>query len=807
MKKKLTYISLFSSAGIGCFGFKEEKFDCIATIEIIKRRLEIQKINNKCKYESGYINDDITLESTKSKIKNEINFWYENENINELDVLIATPPCQGMSTANSKKNNKDIIRNSLVVESIKLINELKPNFFILENVPAFMKTDCISENKKYKIGEYIYKKLSSNYSIYHNVINFKDYGVPSSRKRCLVIGVKNNLSNFVTPIELFPNYEPKQKTLRDTIFDLPRLKNMGEISNNDILHFFRKYDEKMRNWITNLSPGMSAYENIDKNNIPHKVINGEIILNKNKMGGKYKRQEWDIVAPCIHTRNDQLASQNTIHPEDDRVFSIRELMIFMTIPSTFKWFKESLDDLNKLPLIEKRNFLKTHEINIRQVIGEAVPTLIFKKIAKNIKNFINNIDEIKLIEQLELNNPNKLKNEAFYTNKFIVNEIIKKIPDFSNKDEINILEPSVGLGSFIFLLFKKYEKIKKVNLDVIDIDSKTLDNLKSILKGKIPNNFNIKYFNDDFLLRKIDKKYDLVIGNPPFKKITGLNYIREISNIFGKYNDKNIITYFLLKCKKISDNFSLVLPKNFLNAPQYNEIRNILSNLKIKQIFDFENLGFKDVVMETISIFVENVETRNNEVEIINIKNGQIIIQEKKYIFDNFYPNWIIYRNEKFDNICKKMKFDIFTVYRDRQITNKYLTKEKENSIQVLRSRNLSNDRKIISINNYDKYLSLKLLETEKFSSLKYLNDPNVFICPNFTNNIRVIKKPLNTLINGSLAIFKVNNEIKVKEKDLIFFSTNDFKEMYRIANNNLKNTLNLDKNSVFYFGINDYEL
>ena len=142
-----------------------------------------------------------------------------------------------------------------------------------------------------------------------------------------------------------------------------------------------------------------------------------------------------------------------------------------------------------------------------------------------------------------------------------------------------------------------------------------------------------------------------------------------------------MITYFLWKCKKISDNFSLVLPKNFLNAPQYNEIRNILSNLKIKQIFDFENLGFKDVVMETISIFVENVEVKNNEIEIINIKNGQIIIQEKKYIFDNFYPNWIIYRNEKFDNISKKMKFNIFIVYRDRQITNKYLTKEKENSV------------------------------------------------------------------------------------------------------------------------------
>ena len=52
---KPTYISLFSSAGIGCYGFKLEGFDCIATNELIARSLEIQKFNNKCKYESGYI--------------------------------------------------------------------------------------------------------------------------------------------------------------------------------------------------------------------------------------------------------------------------------------------------------------------------------------------------------------------------------------------------------------------------------------------------------------------------------------------------------------------------------------------------------------------------------------------------------------------------------------------------------------------------------------------------------------------------------------------------------------------------------
>ena len=55
----LTYISLFSSAGVGCYGFKEAGFECIATNEILEKRLNIQKINHKCKYESGYILGDI----------------------------------------------------------------------------------------------------------------------------------------------------------------------------------------------------------------------------------------------------------------------------------------------------------------------------------------------------------------------------------------------------------------------------------------------------------------------------------------------------------------------------------------------------------------------------------------------------------------------------------------------------------------------------------------------------------------------------------------------------------------------------
>ena len=158
-KKPLTYLSLFSSAGIGCYGFKLENFYCVATVEILEKRLKIQRYNNNCIYDSGYISEDITTEKCKNKIRQELLKWNIKEKGNQLDVLIATPPCQGMSIANHKKGN-ELNRNSLVIESILLTKEIRPNFFIFENVRAFLTTECtdIDGNDK-KI-----KEISINYA-------------------------------------------------------------------------------------------------------------------------------------------------------------------------------------------------------------------------------------------------------------------------------------------------------------------------------------------------------------------------------------------------------------------------------------------------------------------------------------------------------------------------------------------------------------------------------------------------------------------------------------------------------------------
>ena len=122
-----TYISLFSSAGVGCYGFRN-RFHCIATNELIRDRIDIQRANGKCKYESGYICGDITSPIIQQNIYDQIALWRDFEGVKQVDVIFATPPCQGMSTANYKKNDKEQVRNSLVVEAIKLIKQVQPWF-------------------------------------------------------------------------------------------------------------------------------------------------------------------------------------------------------------------------------------------------------------------------------------------------------------------------------------------------------------------------------------------------------------------------------------------------------------------------------------------------------------------------------------------------------------------------------------------------------------------------------------------------------------------------------------------------------
>ncbi|WP_101005830.1 DNA cytosine methyltransferase [Helicobacter pylori] len=420
LDKTLTYVSLFSGAGVGCYGLLEEGFECVATNEILEKRLNIQRINRKCKLDESYISGDIKKPETKEKILKQIGFYSKKFGNDRVDLVIATPPCQGMSVANHKKKNDEIKRNSLVIESVDLIKQIKPRFFILENVPSFYKTGCIDKNDNLlEIGSMIEQNLSGDYMLYDEVINFKNFGANSSRTRTLVIGVCKEFKDFTSALEFFPDFK-QEKTLKEVIGSLKPL-TWGEYDSADFYHSFRTYPKHMQEWIKDLKEGQSAFENVQdaisdlaylcsnegafesdylnpiqssyqalmRKNSPKlynhqatnhsqaaleklKLINkeqGKECLPKNLHGKQqfkstWGRLNWNKISPTIDTRFDTPSNGTNSHPELHRSITPREAARIQSFSDNYIFYG--------------------NKTSVCKQIGNAVPPLLALALGKAI---------------------------------------------------------------------------------------------------------------------------------------------------------------------------------------------------------------------------------------------------------------------------------------------------------------------------------------------------------------------------------------------------------------------------------------
>lgn len=780
----MKYISLFSSAGIGTFGLKKKGYICLATNELLEERMYFQRLNNVCENADQYITGDITKDETKELI------YKKAGKKGELDLIIATPPCQGISLINLKKNNKDNERNSLVVESLEIINKIEPKAFVLENVQRFLQTACLHQGDWKEIRSAIKDELSNKYSIAYKTLNLKHIGSNSSRTRTIVIGVRRDLSTHFSPWELFPNKVDKIPTLHEVIGKYKSLE-WGEFDSKDFYHNFRVYDEKMRPWIRDLEPGQSAFDNVEMDKIPHKIIGGEIILNTNSTGDKYKRQFPDKVAQCVMTRNDQLASQNTIHPFDDRVFSIRELMSMMTIPSDFKFFNLSNSDFQKLSSEEKVKYYRKYELNIRRTIGEAVPTFLFEKIASNLEKELNkvkidSISEVKdFIEKNKIKDNNELVKFVDILSRKTLNLVFEElepksketglyftnmdiVTDLINDIEINgshIVEPSVGLGSFIIPLIKAYPE-KELKLTVFDINSDALNILKKI----VPKNTKITYMHCDFLSHT-DIKADLVIGNPPYVQISKKDREYLINS-----NAKNLFELFTYKSKEISKEVIFVLPKYILFNSKYSEFRKYMLNNGVYRFWDYKGMLFPNAKIETIALAI------NSKRNSFFITDGTMF--DIKMLTNDRSSIWTIRPNLELINFASKMTFDgNISSLRMLKFNPSYASNDGE--IKVITS---SNSRGL------DKKMFVKkgLFDNEaKMTGI---------LVPNMTKKIRAERKKKNEIWNGSLAL--INIDKKLENKALKTWNSKQFSDYIDMMRSGAERSINIDKEIIKHFGV-----
>lgn len=164
------------------------------------------------------------------------------------------------------------------------------------------------------------------------------------------------------------------------------------------------------------------------------------------------------------------------------------------------------------------------------------------------------------------------------------------------------------------------------------------------------------------------------------------------------------------------------------------------------------------------------------------------------YITDDKFPYWLIYRNSSFDKVADKMNFNVFKAYRDRVIT-KARTKA-SGRIRVLKSRNIGNN-KIVNIADYDSYID----NLDGLDVAKYM-DQECILLPNLTYNPRACFMPSNCIADGSVAILTtIDPSVNITEDDLAFYATDEFSDFYSVARNRGTRSLNIDNNSVFFFG------
>jgi DNA (cytosine-5)-methyltransferase 1 len=353
MKKNLQGISLFSSAGIGELYLKDIGIEIIAANELIEKRAKTYSFFHP---ETDMICGDIRKKSIKEKLKSHIN--------NDVSLLIATPPCQGLSSVGKNKvqehwaNDK---RNFLIFDILDIIDFGNFDYVLIENVPRFLKMFFPYEGEFLTLKKILNKKYSDEYVIDIEILDAKDYGIPQTRPRAIIKMYRKGLSWG------WPKKE-KMITLKEAIGHLPSLE-AGEKS--DIpWHYAMPHSKQIIEALKHTPPGKSAL----KNSIYYpKRKDGKKI---NGFHNTYKRMVWDQPAHARTTYCGSISSHNNVHPgrlledgtySDARVLTLMETFVVSSIKSDIK-FPEGVSD----------SFIRT-------LIGESIPPLMFQKILKEIK--------------------------------------------------------------------------------------------------------------------------------------------------------------------------------------------------------------------------------------------------------------------------------------------------------------------------------------------------------------------------------------------------------------------------------------
>lgn len=306
----------------------------------------------------------------------------------DIDVIIGGPPCQGFSLANKRRNKvSNDPRNGLFFEFVKTIEWYNPKAFVMENVKGLLSM------QKGNVIKQILKEFQNagnfGYEVELKILKASDYGVPQSRERVIIIGIRKDLG-------LLPEFPVKineqETTVEEAISDLPQIQAAEGFERmqyalkpqNDYQILMRKNSEVVYNHIAmkHTKRLIERFEAIKpgKNLLDVWETHGAVQRGnpKEKSKVKFSQNNLRLVANKPAPTIAASFQSNFIHPHLNRNFTAREGARFQSFPDDF--------------IFEGMRTKMSWEKGLSQYqqIGNAVPPLMAYEIAKTIKKVLVN---------------------------------------------------------------------------------------------------------------------------------------------------------------------------------------------------------------------------------------------------------------------------------------------------------------------------------------------------------------------------------------------------------------------------------
>jgi len=294
--------------------------------------------------------------------------------IGNITLLAGGPPCQGFSTAGLK--DKDDPRNTLIGDFIRMVRELQPRFFLMENVPGLLSLHDgkLFQNVLNEIG-------TLGYQFQHRVLKVSDYGVPQMRKRLIILGARDEkppqhpeaTHGDGGNMELFGSDLLPVTTCGDALGDLPPIEP-GMIAESYSIQPETDYQKVMRKGAKKLFNHQASKHRPETMDYYGLVPPGGTWLDipEKLRNGKQGVQRWplDGLSRAITTE-----PSDFLHPTINRIPTVRELARMQSFPDTYEFLGQRTTG---------NRMRRLGYCSQTQQVGNAVPPLFAEAVGRKI---------------------------------------------------------------------------------------------------------------------------------------------------------------------------------------------------------------------------------------------------------------------------------------------------------------------------------------------------------------------------------------------------------------------------------------